>query len=116
VDHVRKLYIDPSHPVFGVVPPTLGKFIQHYYDRMGCPEVTRSSAWTVYRNLLSALQLVDNPPPELSLIETNHDDDTALPLLDGLTDLSFQDEPNGSYYMGGVRGGLGIGRSIFHSL
>ncbi|KAG2041212.1 hypothetical protein BDR03DRAFT_834911, partial [Suillus americanus] len=56
VDRVQNHYINPSHSVFDIVPPTLGNFIQSCYDRMGCPEVTRSSVWTVYRNLLSVLQ------------------------------------------------------------
>ncbi|KAG1833588.1 hypothetical protein F4604DRAFT_1886809 [Suillus subluteus] len=113
VDRVRNHYINPSHSVFDIVPPTLGNFIQCCYDRMGCPEVTRSSAWTVYRNLLSVLQLADNMPPMLLLNETETDEDDVLPLLEGCSDLPFCDEPNGPYYMGGVGGGLGLGVRCF---
>ncbi|KAG1721252.1 hypothetical protein EDB19DRAFT_1646599 [Suillus lakei] len=107
VDRVRELYINSSHPVFDIVPPTLGNFIQHCYDEMGCPEVTRTNVWTVYRNLLSVLQLADNVPP--TLLPNEADEDSVLPLLEGCSDLPFCEEPNGPYYMGGVGGGLGLG-------
>ncbi|KIK32290.1 hypothetical protein CY34DRAFT_27241 [Suillus luteus UH-Slu-Lm8-n1] len=95
VDQVRKLYINPSHVVFDIVPPTLGNFIQHCYDQMGCPEVTHSSVWTVYRNLLSVLQLADNIPPTL-LDETEPNEDD-VPLLEGCSYLPFCKESNGPY-------------------
>jgi hypothetical protein len=65
--------------------------------------------WTVYRDLLFALQFADNIPPTLSLNEADTDNDGALPLLEGCTDLPFCEETNGPYYMGGVGGGLGLG-------
>src|SRR6267154_2909414 len=99
--------------VFDIVPPTLGNFIQHCYDQMGCPEVTRSSVWTVYRNLLSVLQLADNMPPMLLLDEAEINEDHVLPLLEGCSNLPFCEEPNGPYYMGGVGGGLGLGARYF---
>ncbi|KAG1727663.1 uncharacterized protein EDB91DRAFT_1060983 [Suillus paluster] len=107
VDHVRELYINSAHPVFDIVPPTLGDFIQHCYDEMGCPEVTRTNVWIVYRNLLSILQLADNVPP--TLLPNEAEEDSVLPLLEGCSDLPFCEEPNGPYYMGGVGGGLGLG-------
>lgn len=107
VNRVREHYIKSAHPVFDIVPPTLGDFIQQCYGQMGSPEVTRLTVWTVYRDLLFALQLADNISPTLSLNEADEDD--ALPLLEGCTDLPFCDEPNGPYYMGGVGGGLGLG-------
>ncbi|KAG1735512.1 hypothetical protein EDB19DRAFT_1638381, partial [Suillus lakei] len=107
VDRVRELYINSSHPMFDIVPPTLRNFIQHCYDEMGCPEVTRTNVWTVYRNLLSVLQLADNVPP--TLLPNEADEDSVLPLLEGCSDLPFCEEPNGPYYMGGVGGGLGLG-------
>ncbi|KAG2356262.1 hypothetical protein BDR07DRAFT_1380944 [Suillus spraguei] len=109
VNCVRELYIKPSHPVFNIVPPTLGNFIQDCYGRMASPEVTRSTVWMVYRNLLSALQLVDNVPP--SLLPNEADKDSTLPLLEGCSDLPFWEEPNGPYYMGSVGGGLGLDAS-----
>ncbi|KAG2096300.1 uncharacterized protein F5147DRAFT_778349 [Suillus discolor] len=109
-----KVVID--HDVFDIVPPTLGKFIKCCYDRMGCPEVTRSSAWMVYRNLLSVLQLADNVPPTLLLNKTETNEDDVLPLLEGCSDLPFCDEPNGPYYMGGVGGRLGLDTSHHNEL
>ncbi|KAG2109269.1 uncharacterized protein F5147DRAFT_652369 [Suillus discolor] len=111
VNRVRELYIKPSHPVFNIVPPTLGNFIQDCYGRMGSPEVTCSTVWMVYRNLLSALQLADNVPP--SLLPNEADEDSALPLLEGCSDLPFWEEPNGPYYMGGVGSGLGLGMEYY---
>ncbi|KAG2151646.1 uncharacterized protein EDB93DRAFT_1083174, partial [Suillus bovinus] len=111
MDWVQQLYINPSHPVFDIIPPTLGNFIQHCYDQMGYPKVIRSSVWMVYRNLLSVLQLADNMPPTLmDETETNEDD---VPLLEGCSDLPFCEEANGPYYMGGVGGGLGLGVKYF---
>jgi hypothetical protein len=107
VNHVRELYIKSAHPVFDIVPQTLGNFIQHCYFQMGSPEVKRSTVWTVYRELLSVLQLADNISPTLSPNEA--DEDGTLPLLEGCSDLPFLEEPNGPYYMGGVGGGLGLG-------
>ncbi|KAG1865231.1 hypothetical protein C8R48DRAFT_550718, partial [Suillus tomentosus] len=60
IDYVRNIYIDASNPVFDLIPPMLGDFMEHCYDAMGCPAVTRSSVWTVYRNVLSAVQLAEN--------------------------------------------------------
>src|SRR6267154_5588158 len=82
--------------VFDIVPPTLGNFIQHCYDQMGCPEVTCSSVWTVYRNLLSVLKLADNMPPMLLLDETEINE---MSLLEGYSNLPFCEEPNGPCYI-----------------
>jgi hypothetical protein len=88
----------------------LGDFIEHCYDAMGCPAVTWSSVWTVYRNVLSAVQLAENPHPNLLLTMENEGATTgALMLISGHANLPFNEEPDGMYYMGGVHGGLGLG-------
>ncbi|KAG1830416.1 hypothetical protein EV424DRAFT_1343637 [Suillus variegatus] len=69
INYIHNVYIDASNPVFDLVPPMLGDFIKHCYDAMGRPAVTRSSVWTVYRNVLSAVQLAENPHPNLLLTE-----------------------------------------------
>jgi hypothetical protein len=89
----------------------LGDFFEHCYDQMGRPEVTRSSVWTVYKNLLSVVQLAENPHPYLILTENEI---CTLPLLDGYADLPFDEVSDGVYYMGGVRGGLGLSKCRFH--
>jgi len=80
----------------------LGDFIKHCYDWAGRPEVTRSSVWTVYKTVLSVVQLAENPHPLL----LTENEDSALPLLGGYANLSFNEELDGMYYMGGVHGGL----------
>jgi hypothetical protein len=87
----------------------LGNFIEHCYDAMGRPAVTRSSVWTVYRNVLSAVQLAENPHPDLLLTGNEGAATGALTLITGHANLPFNEEPDGTYYMGGVRGGLGLG-------
>ncbi|KAG2110404.1 uncharacterized protein F5147DRAFT_797184 [Suillus discolor] len=52
IDHIRGVYINSSHPVFDLVPPNLGNYIQMCYEQMGCP--------TVYHDLLNKLQHSDN--------------------------------------------------------
>ncbi|KAG1717935.1 hypothetical protein EDB19DRAFT_1899669 [Suillus lakei] len=108
IDYVRNFYINVSNPVFDLVPPMLGDFIEHCYDTMGRPAVTRSSVWNVYRNVLSAVQLAENPHRNLLLTENEDAPTGALPLIGGHADLPFNEEPDGMYYMGGVRGGLGL--------
>ncbi|KAG0709187.1 hypothetical protein DFH29DRAFT_978772 [Suillus ampliporus] len=109
IDYVRDFYINASNPVFDLVPPMLGDFIEHCYDAMGRPAVTRSSVWNVYRNVLSAVQLAENPHRNLLLTENEDAPTGALPLIGGHADLPFNEEPDGMYYMGGVCGGLGLG-------
>ncbi|KAG1758695.1 hypothetical protein EDD22DRAFT_956604 [Suillus occidentalis] len=116
IDCVRNVYINASNPVFDLVPPMLGNFIEHCYDAMGRPAVTRSSVWTVYRNVLSAVQLAENPQPDLLLTGNEGAATGALTLITGHANLPFNEEPDGTYYMGGVCGGLGLGDSHINNL
>ncbi|KAG1726455.1 hypothetical protein EDB19DRAFT_2028380 [Suillus lakei] len=101
IDYIHNIYIDASNPVFDLVPPMLGDFIEHCYDAMGHPAVTRSSVWTVYRNVLSAVQLAENPHPNLLLTENEGAATGALTLISGHANLPFNEELDGMYYMGG---------------
>jgi hypothetical protein len=87
----------------------LGNFIEHCYGAMGRPAVTQSSVWTVYRNVLSAVQLGENPHPDFLLMGNEGAATGALTLITGYANLPFNEEPDGTYYMGGVHGGLGLG-------
>ncbi|KAG2339322.1 hypothetical protein BDR05DRAFT_951239 [Suillus weaverae] len=104
IDHICRVYINPSHAVFDLVPLTLGHHLTFCYAHLGCPVITRDSAWRVYLDLLNAIQLSDDLPAEI--ITATHDNE--LPLLNNHEDLPFQDDDNNSYYMGGVRGGRGL--------
>ncbi|KAG2154171.1 uncharacterized protein EDB93DRAFT_1239551 [Suillus bovinus] len=106
LDHVRNLYIDPSHIVFNLVPQSLGKLIQCYYEELGHPSVTRQSAWDVYLLLLDMLQCNEEIPSAIEDVEED------LPLLENYQDLPYHEDNNGAYYMGGVGGGLGLDNLI----
>ncbi|KAG1831396.1 hypothetical protein EV424DRAFT_1470126 [Suillus variegatus] len=112
LDHVRNLYIDPSHIIFDLMPQSFGKLIQCCYEELGCPSVTRQSAWDIYLLLLDMLQGNKEIP---SAIEDVKDEDN-LPLLENHQDLPYCEENNGTYYMGGVGGGLGLGDKDLYQL
>ncbi|KAI6159145.1 hypothetical protein EDD17DRAFT_1779095 [Pisolithus thermaeus] len=110
IEHVRKLYIKPTHTVFDLVPPAFGAFIEEFYIHMGHPSVTRQNVWTIYRGLCNMIRqhadaLTVLKSPSLAPTSDNYDDD-EFPLYEG-RDLLFN-ETEGNYYMGGLRGGLGL--------
>ncbi|KAG1738724.1 hypothetical protein EDB19DRAFT_1636175, partial [Suillus lakei] len=106
IDHVRHTYIKPDHPVFDLVPQPLDHYIQHHYDDLGWPPVTRQSAWRIYLDLLHSIQLAEQLLP---LIVYGDVDEDNLPLLEHQRELLCADS---TYYMGGVHGGLGLGTSF----
>ena len=119
INHVQELYINSAHPVFDLVPPRFGVYLENCYEQMLRPLVDRHTVWTVYLNLLDEIRY---RVEALCILETHtlstatssgHEDD-ELPLLVGLKDLHF-DESDGVYYMGGVRGGLGLGKLLYFS-
>lgn len=85
IDHIRRVYINPSHTVFDLVPLTLGHHLASCYTHLGCPVITRDSAWRVYLDMLNAIELSDDLPAEI--ITATHDDSDELPLLDNHEDL-----------------------------
>lgn len=54
--------------MFDLVPEGFGKCIQHCYNDLGRPVITRQSVWDTYRLLLDALQLADKLPGEIQLL------------------------------------------------
>lgn len=119
INHVQELYINSAHPVFDLVPPRFGVYLENCYKQMLRPLVDRHTVWMVYLNLLDEIRY---RVEALCILETHtlstatssaHEDD-ELPLLVGLKDLHF-DESDGVYYMGGVRGGLGLGKLLYFS-
>ncbi|KAG0697228.1 hypothetical protein DFH29DRAFT_947187 [Suillus ampliporus] len=108
LDHVRNLYIKPSHVVFDLVPLPFGDCVQRCYDELGCPLVTRRTVWEVYLRLLGMLQVHDGIPDHIDQLDDIEDLGT-LPLLEDHDELPYREETNGTYYMGGVGGGLGLG-------
>ncbi|KAG1800559.1 hypothetical protein EV424DRAFT_1474841 [Suillus variegatus] len=106
LDFVQSLYIKPSHCMFDLVPEGFSKCIQHCYNDLGRPVITRQSVWDTYWLLLDALQLADELPGKIQLQDDENED--FVPLLDDYQDLPSHEDPNGAYYMGGVGGGLGL--------
>ncbi|KAG2138405.1 uncharacterized protein EDB93DRAFT_1106369 [Suillus bovinus] len=102
LDHIQNLYIDPSHIIFDLVSQSFRKLIQHYYEELGRPSVTRQSAWDVYLLFLDMLQGNKEIPSTIEDVEED------LPLLENYQDLPYHKDNNGAYYMGGVGGGLGL--------
>ncbi|KAG1718698.1 hypothetical protein EDB19DRAFT_1837675 [Suillus lakei] len=117
LDHVRDLYIDPSHIVFDLVPRPFSKFMEHCYTELGCPVVTRQTVWDVYLCLLAIVQASKEMiPHHIELYDEPEEDLIALPLLENYQDLPDHEDGNGGYYMGGVGGGLGLVGEHLHRL
>ncbi|KIK76038.1 hypothetical protein PAXRUDRAFT_18490 [Paxillus rubicundulus Ve08.2h10] len=113
LDHVRNLYIKPSHTVFDLVPQPFGECLNNCYVHLGHPAVTRHSVWNVYLCLLDALQAqAIELPLFVGVMEEEEEEpsEDSVPLLENHEDLPFHEENNGEYYMGGVGGGLGLGK------
>ncbi|KAG2347973.1 hypothetical protein BDR05DRAFT_944937 [Suillus weaverae] len=83
--------------------------VQHCYNELGCPLVTRHTVWEVYLCLLGMLQVHDEIPHHIDQFDDIEEDLSTLPLLEDHDKLLYCKESNGAYYMGGVGGGLGLG-------
>ncbi|KAK1225454.1 hypothetical protein PQX77_011603 [Marasmius sp. AFHP31] len=111
----EQLWAPPDHEVFELVPKDFGRVIQHVYDCLGAPPVTRDNVWTVYMDLLEQLER-DNLEG-LNLAGYNEDEDNytvgeedadmMAHLARDLEDLQPLRDDTGECYMGGVNGGLG---------
>lgn len=124
VDHVRHLYAPPDHEVFELVPKDFAELAAEFYCEIGQPPITRTNVWDIYMAILTRFQHLDNMhrvPAELdehwgyalTMARDDHEDDIALvpnltPLHNG-ADVIGQD---GTFYMGGVNNGQGLGE--FH--
>ena len=113
IEHVCKLYINSAHAVFNLIPPRFGTYLDDCYEQILCPSVDHHTVWTVYLHLLDEIHQCTEA---LSILELftfqtaalNSPDDNELLLLVELEDLHFDEV--GNYYMGGVRGGLGLSK------
>jgi len=102
--------------VFDIVPPGFDAYLVNCYEQMLCPSVDHHTVWTVYLNLLDeiwrhveALCILESLALHVTTLNDHGDDELSL-LID-LKDLYF-DESNENYYMGGVRGGLGLSKLL----
>ena len=110
LDHVRNHYVNPSHPVFDLIPDPVSVMLDDIYTALGRPAITRTSIWDVYLDLLHQIQ--DSPSGSESQcvppLQPSLAGDDVLPLLDNQVDLPFREDTDGYYYMGGVGSGLGM--------
>ncbi|KAG1740216.1 uncharacterized protein EDB91DRAFT_1082173 [Suillus paluster] len=109
LDHVRNIYIKPSHVVFNLVPQPFGDCVQHCYDELGSPLVTRHTVWDIYLHLLGMLRVHDEIPHHIDQLDDIEEDLGTLLLLEDHNKLPYREKSNSAYYMGGVGGGLGLG-------
>ncbi|KAI6006422.1 hypothetical protein EDC04DRAFT_2871708 [Pisolithus marmoratus] len=87
IEHVCNIYIKMSHPVFDLVPPTFGRFLQECYVGLHSPPVSCHNTWTLYLDLLDLIRQHAEAQALLSAIsEEEH--------IDKLTMLDEADEPN----------------------
>ncbi|KAG2140564.1 hypothetical protein DEU56DRAFT_734950, partial [Suillus clintonianus] len=113
LDHVRDLYIDPSHVVFDFVLHLFSEFMEHCYTELGHPLVTRQTAWDVYLRLLTIVQVSEEIPHHIKLYDEAEQELTILLLIENHQELPYREDGNGTYYMGRVGSCLGLGMPVF---
>ncbi|KIK80945.1 hypothetical protein PAXRUDRAFT_15517 [Paxillus rubicundulus Ve08.2h10] len=113
LNDVHELYIQPTHPIFNLIPTAPTNFIEDHYNLFNHPAVMRTAIWAVYHQLLGVLQQQVTMPPLLASIKANllNDLDEDIPLLLASEDLPFH-ETGTHYYMGGMGGGWGLRESV----
>ncbi|KAJ7790095.1 hypothetical protein B0H14DRAFT_3571076 [Mycena olivaceomarginata] len=120
IAEVRNLYAPLDHDVFELVPRDFAIIVGQIYQQLGQPSVTRTNCWDVYMDILTRFQHLDSlhgVPVErdeqwgyaLTMARDDYKDDIELipnqrPLHNGADVIG----PDGAYYMGGVRNGLGL--------
>ncbi|KIK90744.1 hypothetical protein PAXRUDRAFT_151259, partial [Paxillus rubicundulus Ve08.2h10] len=112
---VCQVYINPAHPVFDLLPPALGIFIDECYTYLGRPSVSCNSAWAIYCNLLGMLYQHSEIACIIEVMDIDAADKVELPLLEGLQELPFN-ETNVGCYMGGIGNGLGLQQEHLQAL
>ncbi|KAJ7807137.1 hypothetical protein B0H14DRAFT_3152660 [Mycena olivaceomarginata] len=124
IAEVRNLYAPPDHDVFELVPRDFAIIVGQIYQQLGQLSVTRTNCWDIYMDILTRFQHLDSlhgVPAEkdeqwgyaLTMARDGYKDDIELipnlrPLYNGADVIG----PDGTYYMGGVRNGLGLDAMI----
>lgn len=116
INHIRNLYINPTHEVFDLLPAALEVLVEQCYDQLGRPPVERETVWGIYLELLELVRScqdvgvvlveIENGTTEPQLQVPQAPDNEDIALLQGLQDLY---ERTG--YLGGVANGMGPGWS-----
>jgi len=84
---MEALYAPPNHPVFELVPPLFHERVSQLYMATGEPEVTITTFWDIYLDLLK--QLRDGRDEQLSHVLDSHKETLNrnledMPLLPGM--------------------------------
>ncbi|KIK77550.1 hypothetical protein PAXRUDRAFT_17426 [Paxillus rubicundulus Ve08.2h10] len=104
INHIRQLYINPNHAVFGLVSPPLSACLELCYNELGCPPVEHEMIWTIYHSTLELIQQCEEVSVILVAIDANDTvENGEMDLLEGLHNL-----PETDYYMGSVGNGTGL--------
>ncbi|KAJ7844680.1 hypothetical protein B0H13DRAFT_2411186, partial [Mycena leptocephala] len=95
-DEMQEQWAPLNNPVFELTPPVFTSKICEIYESLGRPEVTSSSFWDVYCNILERIVQVDED------LTTGHDAAFLAPmeLLPGQKELRQGDDVVAGYYGG----------------
>jgi len=121
---VRSLFAPVDDPVFELVPETFGQFADTLYKSMGSPVISWQNVWDIYNELLFRFEHLDEATDciealeiQVNLMDLDGEGLTSYPLIAGQRDLlggiDVVDREDGSYYMGGVNNGCGLGEEEF---
>lgn len=123
--YVREQFAPPSDPVFELVPPVFAQCAGQVYAQIGSPQLNPANIWHVYREMVETLNnmtnsdgananqdcidAVDEWQVTESLQDLNREPDISYPLIEGRELLGGIEQDDGSFYLGGVNGGQGLG-------
>ncbi|PPR06945.1 hypothetical protein CVT26_004134 [Gymnopilus dilepis] len=115
---VREEFATSTDPVFELVPTVFGHYATEVYGDMGRPALNSDNIWSVYRDLLGRLEELHSNMVSKEYVEVvdsfcvdQPDEPAKVDLMEGSNLLGGMENPNpdGSYYMGGLNGGQGLG-------
>lgn len=119
------MYAQPDDPVFALVPEEFNYHANSIYHSMGSPSLTSKNIWHVYLEMRDRLEEIHAKAEEdteyielwevqeklMAATEDEGKSGSPYELLPGkeLAGGIENREEDGSFYMGGVNGGLGLG-------
>jgi hypothetical protein len=67
VQESRRLYANPDHPVFQLVPPDFQAMAEGIYSALGSPNLTKNNVWDVYKAMYGVFQQIDSLPAQVEI-------------------------------------------------
>ena len=64
LDEMAAHWAPPDHPVFQLVPEDVQVLLGAQYEEMGSPQVSHTSFWDIYRELLARVQQAQAMAPQ----------------------------------------------------